>query len=160
MVPRVGASSRPIRPSRVLLPQPEGPITETNSPSPTVRLMLVRATVSMRSVRYTFSTFSRVIIGSPCRSADGQLAQLQVVAHVRDDPLVASRQAVDHLEVLGAGEAQLHPGARRLPAAHHEDVAGAAGLSGGPAGHPADPLLAAGDDQRVDPQVRAEQRAR
>ena len=41
--------------SRVLLPQPDGPMTETNSPAPTSRSMSVSATVSMRSVRYTFS---------------------------------------------------------------------------------------------------------
>ena len=37
--------------SSVLLPQPDGPITETNSPGFTSRLMLLSATVSMRSVR-------------------------------------------------------------------------------------------------------------
>ena len=41
--------------SRVLLPEPEGPMTEMNSPGSTVRLMLLRARVSILSVRYTFS---------------------------------------------------------------------------------------------------------
>ncbi len=50
-VPRVGASSRPIRLSSVLLPHPDGPMIETNSPSPTVRFTADSATVSMRSVR-------------------------------------------------------------------------------------------------------------
>jgi len=37
--------------SNVLLPQPEGPMTETNSPGHTSMLMLLSATVSIRSVR-------------------------------------------------------------------------------------------------------------
>ena len=37
--PRVGTSSSPIRFSSVLLPQPDGPMIEMNSPTPTSRSM-------------------------------------------------------------------------------------------------------------------------
>ena len=37
--------------SKVLLPEPEGPITEMNSPLVTARLMSLRAMVSILSVR-------------------------------------------------------------------------------------------------------------
>ena len=50
-VPAVGTSSSPITFSSVLLPQPDGPMIETNSPARTSRLMSRSATVSIRSVR-------------------------------------------------------------------------------------------------------------
>jgi hypothetical protein len=56
--PLDGASSSPMMFSSVLLPEPDGPMMETNSPASTVRLTFSRATVSIVSVRYTFSMFS------------------------------------------------------------------------------------------------------
>jgi hypothetical protein len=69
-VPALGASSRPIRCSSVLLPHPDGPMIEMNSPCRTVRSMPDSATVSMRSVRYTFSMPCIVIVAG----ADDRLA--------------------------------------------------------------------------------------
>jgi hypothetical protein len=50
-LPLLGTSSSPIRLRSVLLPQPEGPMIEMNSPFSTSRVTSARATVSMRSVR-------------------------------------------------------------------------------------------------------------
>ena len=47
--PRVGGSSPAMILSRVDLPQPEEPITDTNSPLPSVRLTSVSATSSLRA---------------------------------------------------------------------------------------------------------------
>ena len=49
--PRVGASRRPITFRSVLFPDPDGPMTDTNSPGAIVRFTFASATVSMRSVR-------------------------------------------------------------------------------------------------------------
>ena len=48
--------------SSVLLPEPDGPITEMNSPSSTAKLILLKARVSTCSVRYTFSMLSSLIM--------------------------------------------------------------------------------------------------
>ena len=50
-VPLLGVSRRPSTFSSVLLPDPEGPMTEMKLPGSTSRLMLESATVSSRSVR-------------------------------------------------------------------------------------------------------------
>ena len=42
-LPEVGLSRSPISRSRVLLPQPDGPISETNSPGAMVRSMALKA---------------------------------------------------------------------------------------------------------------------
>src|SRR4051812_37379896 len=57
-------SSKPMMLSKVLLPQPEGPMIERNSPLAIWRFILLSARVSIVSVRYTFSTFCKQIIAS------------------------------------------------------------------------------------------------
>ena len=63
--PFVGASRSPITWRSVDFPEPDGPMIDTNSPSATSRLTFESAIVSIRSVRYTFSTFSSRIIAIP-----------------------------------------------------------------------------------------------
>src|SRR3569832_124757 len=55
--PLVGASNRATTFRRVDLPQPEGPMTATNSPSRTSREMASSAVVSPAPVRYTLRIF-------------------------------------------------------------------------------------------------------
>ena len=52
-VPDVGVSRRPMMLSRVDLPQPEGPMIDTNSPFCISRLTFSSARVSISFVRYT-----------------------------------------------------------------------------------------------------------
>src|SRR5687768_13710575 len=108
MRPLDGTSSSPMRFSSVLLPQPEGPMMEMNSPARTSRLMPASATVSMLSVRYNFSTCSSLIItASFLASLQRQFPSVQVLAHVGDHHLVAGLQPLQHLQVGGAGQTQL-----------------------------------------------------
>src|SRR5690606_24472932 len=51
---------------RVDLPQPEGPMMETNSPAWTSRLTLLRAVVSTSSVRYVLLRLTVLIMAGPC----------------------------------------------------------------------------------------------
>ena len=47
MLPAVGRSMVETQLSRVVLPEPEGPMTATNSPEPTARLTPSRARVTL-----------------------------------------------------------------------------------------------------------------
>src|SRR5574344_1345890 len=61
-LPVVGLSSNPTMFSKVDFPQPEGPMTLTNSPFSMLMLTFSRAVVSISCVRYTLFTPSSLII--------------------------------------------------------------------------------------------------
>jgi hypothetical protein len=64
--PEVGLSSKPRMLSKVDLPQPDGPMMATNSPSSTVKDTLLSAIVSTSSVRNDLLIFSTLIIFCQC----------------------------------------------------------------------------------------------
>src|SRR5215469_1796768 len=63
--PPEGLSSMPTMLRKVDFPQPDGPITATNSPPATSRLMSRSAVVSTSVVRYTLLRFFNLIMGCP-----------------------------------------------------------------------------------------------
>ena len=89
------------------------------------------------------------------RSFEADLCQVQVVAHVRDDHLVAFDEAVDDFVVVEADQAQRDRRAHRAIAADHERVAEAVTLAERALAQAQRARTAVGDDEHVDAQVRA-----
>src|SRR6185436_7577554 len=101
-------------PSKVDLPQPEGPLMATNSPRPISRSMPARAWVSISSVWKTLAMLSRRITASgmvflaSMGSIDAHAVVRIPLRHVRNDDLVARSQTLDHLDGVDGTAAQAH----------------------------------------------------
>ena len=119
--------------SSVLLPHPDGPITDTNSPAPTSSDTSLNATVSIRSVRYTFSMPSSRIMGRATAGlTDGRAGTAGAAAPKVPDhiifPVVGPVQYVDDFGAPRAGVA--HQGNDLMAAKKSAAVAAEIGTIG------------------------------
>src|SRR5688572_32794335 len=106
--PLLGLSMRPTMFSSVDLPQPEGPMTATNSPLVSPKSTLSSAVVSSSVVRYFLLICDSLIIaGSPSGTAVelNAVEPLEAFVARRDDAL-ALAEAVEHLDPLGIAPAE------------------------------------------------------
>src|SRR5207248_6771576 len=76
MLPAVGVSSPPMRFSRVVLPEPDGPMSATKSPRGMSRSMPCRTSIVSPARRYVLvspristRTFTRLLVGGAYRGA-------------------------------------------------------------------------------------------
>src|SRR5690242_13873041 len=113
---------------KVVLPEPEGPVTARNSPALTLSEKCRSACVSMRSVRKTLLTFfissMGVSFGWPESVGNQDAVGVLVITHVGKHDDVAGREPVAHFDLADGGGTELHRGAYRVVAAHHVDEAG------------------------------------
>src|SRR5690349_3126325 len=132
--PPLKVSSRPAMLRKVVLPEPEGPVTATNSPCLTWMSKPRSAWVSIMCVRYTLlKLVMRSIVGSSLRSCrvwgsvvDGDALGVLEGIGAGDHDAVAHLQAGKDLDRGHAGGAQLDRAAHGDAAVHH--VGGAAAL--------------------------------
>src|SRR5438128_803294 len=108
---------------KVVLPEPDGPITARNSPAFTASEKLRSACVSMRSVRNTLLTLDMESMEVPRSVADEYGRRVLVVAHVGEHDRVARGEAVANLDLADRGRAELDRHAHGIVVAHHVDEA-------------------------------------
>src|SRR5690349_19256594 len=125
--PEVNSSSRPAMFRKLVLPEPDGPVTVTNSPCLTsiskprsawVSIMWVRYTL-LRLVMRSMGFSSLVLVLAVDRDAIGVIETVGA----GDDHLVARLQARQDLDGGNAGGAQLHWRAHGDPVLHHVGMA-------------------------------------
>src|SRR5690606_11592281 len=127
--PAVKVSSRPAMLRKVVLPEPEGPVTATYSPSRTCRASALRAWVSTSSVRETLLTWriSSMGLSSSLAAVDapGPGIAERVAAGDHDTvPFLQSLHDLHRAQAAGAGA----DGAPHRDVAVHDVGAGAAAL--------------------------------
>src|SRR5690606_19640573 len=106
--PLVKVSSSPAMLRKVVLPEPDGPVTATNSPSRTCRSSERSAWVSTWSVRKSLETDCIWSMGGSCAerwkrgSVDGNALGIAEQIGTGDDDLLARLQAFDDLDLAQA----------------------------------------------------------
>src|SRR5262245_1905899 len=128
MIPSVGVSSPPIRLRSVVLPDPEGPISATKSPSGMSRSMPCNASTRSRPRRYTLvrrRICTRGVIEcapEALRAVGGghRLAVLERRRCREDDPLAVA-DAAQHVPVARRLRTERHAPALDLAAVDDED---------------------------------------
>src|SRR6187399_597887 len=111
--------------SSVDLPQPEGPITATNSPASICRLTSLSACVSTSVVRYTLPILSSFNMKDSSLNIDA--VDTVIAGVVRGDHAFARCQAAKNLELLDIAAPDANPATvRDAVVVEHEDPIAAA----------------------------------
>src|SRR5690348_1322295 len=109
---------------KVVLPEPDGPVTARNSPAFTASVKLRSACVSMRSVRNTLLTLVMESMAVPRSISDEYGRGVLEVAHVGEHDRVARRETVANLDLADGRGAEFDRHAHGIVVAHHVDEAG------------------------------------